>query len=133
MTSSLLSSFADCEIDIDLGRRGPSRSTGFAGAFSFMGDPRRGKGDSRRVGVGIAIGFVGEREGVRGASVGETLPCLSSRCGETGLRGVCQDHGGASSVSCNIFKSLREERRFLRGGPVVEGTSRSPIVPNAPG
>lgn len=38
---------------------------------------------------------------------------------ESGLRGVCEDHAGASSTNCSSLRSLNDERRFLR----VTGTA----------
>jgi hypothetical protein len=68
---------------------------------------------------------------VRGErAVGDTLVCFASRCDVGGCRGVCGDQVGASLADCNDFKSLKEERRFLRGGPAEEGTV-SEIAPNA--
>lgn len=108
----------------DFGRAAPTRSRGLPGEFSFrIGEPRR-------VGVGMdEVCLVGDgvvRDGVRG----EALDCLFSRSTDSGLRGVCGDHVGTSSASCKVLRSLSEERRFLRGGPDVGGTS--PIVPSPP-
>lgn len=120
VTSSFASGFAD----IDFGRALETLSKVLAGEFSLrIGEPNR-------VGVGIADAcFVVEgvvRDGVRGSA----LDCRASREDESGLRGVWGDHVGTSLASCNVFRSLNDERRFLRGGPVVGGTS--PIVPRAP-
>lgn len=120
VTSSFASGFAA----VDFSRILPGRSRALPGEFSLrMGEPSR-------VGVGMAdvcficTGVV--REGVRGSA----LDCRVSRNIESGLRGVCGDHVGTSLASCNVLRSLSEERRFLRGGPTVGGTS--PIVPSAP-
>lgn len=120
MTSSFVSGLAV----IGFGRLLSTRSRTLPGEFSLrIGEPRR-------VGVGIEDAcLVGDgvlREGVRG----EALIWRLARDGESGPRGVCGDHEGTSLASCNVLRSLKEERRFLRGGPAVDGTS--PIVPRAP-
>jgi hypothetical protein len=120
----VISSFISGLAGVDFSRTLPGRSRAFPGEFSLrIGEPRR-------VGVGMddvcltCDGVV--RKGVRGSA----LDCRVSRNIDSGLRGVCGDHVGTLSASCNVLRSLSEERRFLRGGPAVSGTS--PIVPKAP-
>lgn len=111
----------------DLGRKLPVRSRGVPGKFSFRID---GIGEPSRVGVGIEEVCLCNDALYRGVR-GEILVCRCSRgAGSACLRGVCGDHSGTSLASCNVLRSLNEERRFLRGGPTVGGTS--PIVPRLP-
>ena len=120
MTSSFASGFAN----IDLGRALEALSKVLPGEFSFrIGEPKR-------VGVGMADACLVVEGVVRDGVRGSALDCRPSRDDESGLRGVWGDHVGTSLASCNVFRSLNDERRFLRGGPAVGGTS--PIVPRAP-
>jgi hypothetical protein len=109
----------------DLGRTVPERAREVPGEFSF----RAGIciGEPSRVGVGMDDVCLAGDGVVREGVLGSALDCRLSR--DPG-RGVCGDHKGTSSASCNVLRSLKEERRFLRGGPAVDGTS--PIVPRAP-
>jgi len=112
MTSSFFSGF----VDTDLGLTLPARSSRFIDEFSLrIGDPSR-------VGVGIEECFIGDGV-VRDGERGEALSCRSLSKVDSGRRGVCGDHAGASLASCNILRSLREERLFLRGGPTEDGTT----------
>jgi hypothetical protein len=111
----------------DLGRELPARSRGLPGMFSLRID---GIGEPSRVGVGIEVVCLCNAALYKGVR-GEILVCRCSRgAGSVCFRGVCGDHAGTSSASCKVLRSLNEERRFLRGGPTVAGTS--PIVPRPP-
>lgn len=114
VTSSCFSGDFEGTAMVDLDRIRPIVLA--AGEFSFrIGDPRRvGPGiDDCLLCIGVRV-----REGVRG----EALVCFTFRCEESGRRGVCGDQVGVSSAVCNIFRSLSEERLFLRGGPELDGT-----------
>jgi hypothetical protein len=120
VTSSDISVF----MAMDFGRTLPARSKTLPGEFSLrIGEPSR-------VGVGMADACLMADGVVRKGVCGSALDCRVSRDLGSGLRGDCEDHVGTSLASCKVLRSLNEERRFLRGGPAVGGTS--PIVPRAP-
>jgi hypothetical protein len=116
MTSSLEVGLAE----MDLGRTLERRFTASA-EFSFrIGEPRR---DGPGIEDECLWPDIEDRRGVRG----ERLP-RPFVGGGSGVGGVCGVHAGRLVGGGNGLRSLREERRFLRGGrPETGGTS--PIVP----
>lgn len=127
VTSSSTSGFI--VTDFPLMCAGRSKPT--AGEFSFLSVLSTRSGEPSRVGVGIdEVCLCKAIVAAEGASGDSLIWRVSWRKAGSTLRGVCGDHSGTSSASCNVLRSLKEERRFLRGGPVVGGTS--PIVPRLP-